>query len=387
MKLKRELDQKNVANGIMATTGQNSQFKVNKMPEELLFQPFPSLNARQLFKPKMEPYEFANSMGNLTDKISAMRRIFEKSISDHGRTGEKQALEKQFERQAVDCIRNNCSSDFMKDYGREMAGFETEKDCFNFLESIFGSETEEERRARAAEDLEDLTRRSEKNEKFSSFLKRIKSIAAVISDKADAQKFIVDQHFSKNLEPCNKTFLKDHGFSRKTTDEISQFLDERERYLNVNISALQTNDFAAFFADKTSEILDRKFAQMEINHESKNAELTETIKTLTATVARLEADNKKKSEQLEVSKTQNSRNFRPTQPVFQPPTLAYNGHFPGAQQQFGFPVPPRFCINCRESGHFKSVCPKIQCYECKQFGHISRNCPQRQAVHGEAQKN
>ena len=181
--------------------------------------------------------------------------------------------------------------------------------------------------------------------------------------------------------------MKDHGFSRKTTEEIVTFLDERERYLNVNISALQTNDFAAFFADKTSEILDRKFAQMEINHENKNAELTETIKTLTATVARLEADNKKKSEQLEVSKTQNSRNFRSTQPVFHPPRLAYNGHFPGAQQQFGFPAPPRVCINCGEPGHFKSICPKIQCYECKQYGHIGRNCPQRRAAHGEAQKN
>lgn len=371
----------------MATTGPSSHFKVNKMPEELLFQPFPSLNSRQLFRPKMESYEFCISKGNLTDKISAMRRIFEKSITDHDRVSERTDLVKQFERQAVDCIRNNCSSEFMRDYGREMASFEVEKDCFNFLESLFGSETEEERRTRASEELEDLTRRSESNEKFASFLKRIKSIASVISDKSDAQNFIIDQHFARSIEPCNKTFLRDHGYSRKSTEEIAAFLDERERFLSVNISALQTNNFAAYFADKTSEILDKKFAQMEINHENKSSELTETIKALTATVARLEAENKKKTEQLEVSKTQGTRNFQSTQPPFQPRFPAPNGFFPQAQQQFGFPPQSPFCFNCRENGHFKSICPKIQCYECKNYGHIGRNCPRRKAAPGEISKN
>ena len=51
----------------MATTGPTHQFKVNKMPEELLFQPFPSLNSRQCFR-KMEPYEFKFSKSLLSDK-------------------------------------------------------------------------------------------------------------------------------------------------------------------------------------------------------------------------------------------------------------------------------------------------------------------------------
>ena len=356
------------------------------MPEELLFQPFPSLNARQLFRPNMQAYEFCISKGNLTDKISAMRRIFEKSISDHGRTGEKTELVKQFERQAVDCIRNNCSSEFMNNYGREMANFETERDTFNFLESLFGSETEEEKRARASQELENLTRRSESNEKFSSFLKRIQSLAAVISDKPDARNFIVDQHFSRNIEPCNKTFLRDHGYSKKGTEEIVKFLDERERFLNVNISSLQTNDFAAYFADKTSELLDSKFSQMELIHERKNAELTETIKALTATVARLEAENKKKDAAVANPQLQNFQNFRPSQPAFQPPPSGFQG-FSGPQQLFGFRPRSPFCIHCGTPGHFKSICPKIQCYECKQMGHIGRNCPKRKASQEQSPKN
>jgi len=252
----------------MATTGTTHHFKVNKMPEELLFQPFPSLNSRQLFKPRMEPVEFNFSKSLLSDKISAMRRIFEKSIKDHGRDADECNLIKQFERQAIDCIRNNCSLEFLKDYGREMAGFEMERDCFNFLESLFGSETEEEKRARALEDLEEITRRS--NEKFSSLLSRIKSVASVVSDKPDAQSFIINQNFMRNIEPSNKTFLRDHGYGRKSTEEIVNFLDERERFLAVNISALQSNDFAAYFADKTSELLDSKFAQMELNHEKRH---------------------------------------------------------------------------------------------------------------------
>ena len=262
------------------------------MPEELLFQPFPSLNSRQLFIPKMEPVEFNVSKSLLSDKIAAMRKIFEKSITDHGRNADKNDLMEQFERQAVDCLRNNCSSEFLKDYGREMASFVSEKACFEFLDALFGSETEEEKRARAIEDLEELTRRP--NEKFSSLLTRIKSVASVISDKPDARSFIIDQNFARNIEPANKTFLRDHGFGRKSTEEIVAFLDERERFLSVNISALQSNDFAAYFADKTSELLDTKFAQMELSHEKKTSELTETIKALNATVARLEAENKKR---------------------------------------------------------------------------------------------
>jgi hypothetical protein len=368
----------------MATTGPTHQFKVNKMPEELLFQPFPSLNSRQCFR-KMEPYEFKFSKSLLSDKISAMRRIFEKSITDHGREADKSELLKQFERLAVDCIRNNCSSDFLNDYGREMANFEKEEDCFNFLESVFGSETEEERRARAVENLEELT--SSPNEKFSSLLSRIKSIATVISDKPDAQNFIIEQNFSRNIEPSNKTFLRDHGYGRKPTEEIVDFLDQRERYLSVNISALQTNDFAAYFADKTSEMLDNKFAQMELNHEKKTCELTETIKSLNLTVARLEAENKKRERKANESQFERPQGFQAQQPAFHPQQPAFNSFFGGQQQSGGLSQRAPFCYECRTPGHFKSVCPRIQCYECKSLGHIGRNCPKRQSQQPPAPKN
>ena len=361
----------------MVITGLNQHSKVNKMPEEILFQPFPSLNPRQLFRPMMPTYEFEVSSENLKDKISSMKKIFEKSISDHGRDSDETELLQKFERQAIECVKNNCTSEFMNDYGREMAGFETEKDAFNFLESIFGSESEDDKRERAMEDLENLTRRSEKNEKFAMFLKRIQSIAAVISEKTDARKFIVDQHFAKNLEPCNKAFLRDHGYSKKTTDEIVAFLDSRDRFLSANISAIQSTDFAAYFADKTSELLDNKFAKMEANYDQKSTELTETIKTLTATVARLEADNKK-TKAAENSNKQERQNFQNSQPAFPPQFQGFSRNQQGFQPQNQFPPRVPFCINCGTQGHYKAICPKIQCYECKNFGHIGRNCSRRQ---------
>jgi len=361
----------------MVATGQNQHSKVNRMPEEILFQSFPSLNPRQYFRPVMHAFEFIVSKENLIDKISSLKNIFEKSILDHGREADKDELLKKFERQAIECIRNNCTTEFLNDYGREMAGFETVKDACNFLESIFGTESEDEKRERAMEDLENLTRRSEKNEKFASFLKRIQSIATVVSDKADARNFIVNQHFARNLEPCNKAFLRDHGYSKKTTEEIVAFLDGRDRFLSVNISAIQSNDFAAFFADKTSELLDNKFAKMEANYDQKSTELTETIKTLTATVARLEAENKKAKSTDNVDR-QERRNFENPQPAFYPQN---QGNF-GNQQRFSnqgqFPQRVPFCINCGTHGHYKAICPKIQCYECKSFGHIGRDCPRRQ---------
>jgi hypothetical protein len=368
----------------MVITGPTHQFKVNKMPEELLFQPFPSLNPRQCFR-KMEPYEFKFSRSLLSDKISAMRRIFEKSIEDHGRKADESDLMKQFERLAVDCIRNNCSSEFLNDYGREMAGFEKEEECFTFLESLFGSETEEERRARALENLEELTRRP--NEKFSSLLSRIKSIATVISDKPDAQNFIVDQNFARNIEPSNKTFLRDHGYGRKSTDEIVEFLDQRDRFLSANISSLQTNDFAAYFADKTSELLDNKFSQMELNHAKKTTELTETIKSLNLTVARLEAENKKRERNANNSHFERPQGFQAQQPAFHPSQPPFNPFYGGQQQSGGFPQRAPFCYQCRSPGHYKSNCPQIQCYECKNFGHIGKNCPKRQSPQPSVQKN
>ena len=362
----------------MVPTGQNEHSKVNRMPEEILFQSFPSLNPRQYFRPVMQAFEFIVSKENLMDKISSLKNIFEKSILDHGREADKDELLKKFERQAIECIRNNCTTEFLNDYGREMAGFETVKDAGNFLESIFGTESEDEKRERAMEDLENLTRRSEKNEKYASFLKRIQSIATVVSDKADARNFIVNQHFARNLEPCNKAFLRDHGYSKKTTEEIVEFLDSRDRFLSVNISAIQSNDFAAFFADKTSELLDNKFAKMEANYDQKSAELTETIKTLTATVARLEAERRKKAKSADIVDNQDRRNFENPQPAFYPQN---QGNF-GNQQQFSnqgqFPQRVPFCINCGTHGHYKAICPKIQCYECKSFDHIGRDCPRRQ---------
>lgn len=80
------------------------------MPEEILFQPFPSLNPRQLFRPMMPTYEFEVSSENLKDKISSMKKIFEKSISDHGRDSDETELLQKFERQAIECVKNNCTS-------------------------------------------------------------------------------------------------------------------------------------------------------------------------------------------------------------------------------------------------------------------------------------
>ena len=33
------------------------------------------------------------------------------------------------------------------------------------------------------------------------------------------------------------------------------------------------------------------------------------------------------------------------------------------------------CFNCREEGHQKRRCPKIECFGCKQMGHMKGDCP------------
>lgn len=116
---------------------------------------------------------------------------------------------------------------------------------------------------------------------------------------------------------------------------------------------------------------------MEANYDQKSTELTETIKTLTATVARLEAENKK-TKTAENSSKQERQNFQNSQPASLPQFQNFSRNQQGFQPQNQFPPRVPFCINCGTQGHYKAICPKIQCYECKNFGHIGRNCSRRQ---------
>ena len=66
---------------------------------------------------------------------------------------------------------------------------------------------------------------------------------------------MVDNHFSQNIEPANRAFLRDHGVAKKSSEEQADFLDQRERHLLANISAIEASKMDSFVA-RTQKLLD-----------------------------------------------------------------------------------------------------------------------------------
>lgn len=189
--------------------------KMVRFPEEILMAQLNPLSTNQAFRPGMENYEFQIAKTNLEDRVNQFQALFTRSVTQFNRNGETD-LNNQLERKLVDVLRSSCSPEFLKQFGRDLAGEKTFNSALNFISDVFGSETEEERREDAKGQLEKLARRTDQSEKFAGFLKRIRGLAGQIVDKADAVDFIVNEKFRKMIEPANITNTnREKGKKRK----------------------------------------------------------------------------------------------------------------------------------------------------------------------------
>jgi hypothetical protein len=372
--------------------------KMIRFPEEILMAQIAPLSTNQSFRPEMAHYEFEISKTCLEDKVKQFRALFDRSVENFGRENDTE-LKNQIERKFVDLVRNSCTSEFLVENGRDLAGENTFKGALSFISDVFGSETEEERKEEAKNQLDKLARRTEKNEKFESFLKRIKSLARQFVEQ-EAVNFYVSEKFKSMIEPSNITFLKNNCYYQKSAEDIAKFLDARERHMIAHVSAVGASQLNTFM-DETSEVLNKQLQAIYDNnkkiqeaHESKNAEFSKAIKDLTAKISELTVA--KKSE----NSVQNAHSFVPQQsqnsgyPSFQPNFPAQNYRFQNFQagqnftgqnvvqggqnfngQNQGQNRFPLFCNQCGKPGHTKRRCRFVICNVCKAQGHVQKDCP------------
>jgi hypothetical protein len=370
--------------------------KMIRFPEEILMANLTPLSANQSFRPGMENYEFEIGKTCLEDRVNQFQTLFDQSLTHFSRTDETD-LKNQLERKFVALVRNSCSPDFLVESGRELAAEKTFEGALNFLAELFGSETEEERREEAKNQFEKLARRTDKNEKFSNFLKRIKSLAKQFVDNTGARDYIVSEKFKSMIEPSNVTFLKNNCCYQKSADEISKFLDDRERHMIVHVSAVGANQLNCFM-DETGEMLNKQLAAIYDNNkkvqeanDSKNAEMAKAIKELSAKISELTVAKKSSNFSPHSSQTfgqQQGQNF--AAPSFQPNFPIQNQRFPhpqGGQNNFmgqnnfqrgqNFYGQNRFpivCNHCGKPGHSKRYCRFVTCNLCKAQGHVQKDC-------------
>lgn len=387
----------------MATTSGESKpdldslkSKMIRYPEEILMINLTPLSANQSFRPGMENYEFMISKTFLEDRVNQFKALFERSVSHFSRKDDSE-LHNQLERKFIDLVRNSCTSEFLVENGRDLAGEKTFDSALNFISEVFGSETEEERKEEAKEQLEKLARRTDKNEKFTSFLKRIRSLARQFVEQ-EALEYIVAEKFKSMIEPANLTFLKNNCYYQNPANDIAKFLDARERHMIVHVSAVGAKQLNSFM-DETSEVLNKQLAAIHENNNkiqeannSKNAEFSKAIKELTAKISELTVAKKPENS------TQNPLNFGQYQgqnlrfPSFQPQFPAQNQRFSNfqggqnfsgqnyiqggqnfnAQNQNRFPI---VCNHCGKPGHSKRRCRFVVCNVCGAQGHVQKDCP------------
>ena len=362
--------------------------KMIRFPEEILMASLNPLSTNQLFRPGLENYEFEISRTCLEDRVNQFRSLFEQSLKHFSRTDETD-LKNQLERKFVGLVRNSCSTDFLVENGRDLAAEKTFEGALSFLADVFGSETEEERKEEAKNQFDKLARRTDKNEKFAHFLKRVKSLATQFVD-SDALDYIVSEKFKSMIEPSNVTFLKNNCCYQKSADEVSKFLDDRERHMIVHVSAVGTNQLNNFM-DETGEMLNKQLSAIYDNNrkiqeanESKNAEMAKAIKELSAKISELTILKKPSN----FTPNPQGQNFGI--PPFQPNFPAQNHRFQVAQGvQNNFPGQNQFqrgqnfygqnrfpitCNHCGKPGHSKRYCRFVTCNLCKAQGHVQKDC-------------
>ena len=360
-----------IENGIMVTHTMKTPEEVLSLPS--LFAPLPA----RLVRSRMPLYEFKILKMNVNDKIKRSTWLFDNSLDEHSRDNKKD-LKDQFERAAATYVLNICSEEFLKDYGEELAGFGSANERLDFLTSIFGEESDEEKVRRNKAKFEGLSRRSECDEKFSVFLKKLESCAAEITQKPDAINYIVDSQFRKSLSPELLCFLRDNTMINDTPAKIAEFLDARGRNVApVQVAQIGLNNKIDSILSTTTELIAKSNFSVEeqigaLKEEHKKAQnlaserandLMNLVKNLTATVSKIQTGP---------DQARQRQNFPPQ-------NAPVNGFVPNnfypQQPNNGFSQRPRFCNYCKNNSHYRSNCPFVTCFSCGLKGHMRNNCP------------
>jgi hypothetical protein len=371
-----------------------------QMPEIILCNHFQAAVSSQQFVPKMEFYEFDTARSNLKDRISQYQSLFKRSLIYHERTNSDE-LESQFERKLIELIRNSCSAEFLKEHARQIAGLATAEKVLEYIENVFGEETAETKKERAEEELRKIARRADKGEKYDAFLKRIEVIVADIDQEPKVREFLADNIFRKNIEPSNLTFLKDNMMHRKNARQISEFLDNRERFLCAQVSFLETDRMNYFIDQATQNIGDkltglclennRSIDEKQSKLEQKVDRFASVVEQLTATISQLEAEKRQSFQPQAQSYQQFVPRFQHPGQQIQPQANFGNNFGPQSSfqpQRFSGPQNSNgpYCSECRSYGHIKRNCRQIVCNNCRERGHIARFCNKARAENQQGQQ-
>jgi len=351
-----------------------------KSPEEVLYNVnlFSAQNVRpiSLETPK---FEFLNQEQNIKDKIERARWLFEQALKADPNNANKESLQKQFERLAANFVYNCLQEDFISEYGEELCAHSSAVDRLKFVADIFGDESEAEKKRRNKLKFESLARRADKNEKFSSFLSKLRTLASDICENEGAKEYIVDDQFRKSLSPEVQKFLRDNCIINESPENISKFLDDRQRYITEpKINQLEINSKLEKILSTTSNLIaksnisvEEKLSVIEKNNKDAQSKLLNQIESLTATISKLEIANS--SRQNAAPGINNSTTEFRAQ--FAAPQTGGGRSF---QSQNGFTRRPRFCNYCKVDTHYRSNCPFVTCHNCQLKGHMQWNCPTRQ---------
>ena len=383
-------------NGDNTTTSSQHGHRFSKSPEELLnFSSLLSASPHQFFNNRMKEHRFEYEMflAKIKSKIGRARLVFEQSLKDHSRSNEDE-LKAEFEQQISDYILESCDKTFLSEYGEQIYKLRTTDKRLEFIREVFDSESKEEKQARAKSDLDSISRKSNTNEKFNTFLGRVRSLAELVSEFKDAQNFITNEAFKNAINPENRKFLKDHLKWNESCENIAQFLDARDRYIQApKVASIDLRDqFADFIEQQNSSFL-RNMAEikceMRSEAEKDKSKVTDAINALTAQIAAIKTmapraptyqQNRPNFGQ-QFQSPQFPQNFQNSGPrprlTFQQSREQYfqnsgNTNFDSNRQN------NQYCHFCRTSDHSRRFCPHITCHRCNKKGHKSFDCKEQE---------
>jgi hypothetical protein len=382
--------------GDSTTTSSQHGHRFSKSPEELLnFSSLLSASPHQFFNNRMKEHRFEYEMlhTKIKSRIGRARLVFEQSLKDHSRSNENE-LKAEFEQQISDFILESCDKTFLSEFGEQIYKLETADKRLEFIREVFDSESKEEKQARAKSDLDSISRKSNTNEKFNTFLGRVRSLAELVSEFKDAQNFITNEAFKNAINPENRKFLKDHLKWNESCENIAQFLDARDRYIQApKVATVAIKDQLAEFIDLQSGIFERNMAEMKAEAEKDKLKFTEAINALTAQIAAVKtmapkappAFQQNRPNFSEENRTPRfSPNFQNTGPRHFEPRMNFQQQreqftrYSQNQNSQGIRQNTPFCSFCRSTDHSRRFCPQITCFHCNQKGHKSFDCRERQ---------
>ena len=384
------------------TSSQNGQRSFSKSPEEILnFSSLLSAGSNQFFSTRMENFEFQMLKSKISNKIARARLVFSQSLKDHSRANEDE-LKSQFESQICDLILDSCEKSFLADHGEQIYKIDTADKRLEYIISALDSESKEEKQARAKSDLDSISRKSHKNEKFKNFLTRVRNCAELVSDSKEAQDYITSSAFKNAINPENRKFLKDNLKWNATCDEISSFLDARDRHIQApKVATVAIKDQLAEFIDLQSGIFEKNMAEIKAEAEKDKLKFTEAINALTAQIAAVKTMAPKAPPAFQQNRPNFSEenralrftpNVQNTGPRHFEPRMNFQQQreqflrYPQNENSQGTRQNGPFCSFCRSTDHSRRFCPQITCFRCNQKGHKSFDCKERENT-GAAPKN